>query len=551
MGGRAGTPDLVYLTGETGVGGGVMVDGRLLRGAEGFSGEIGHMPLNPGGDLCGCGRRGCWETMVGLAALLRMAATPDDPVCDPSLDLEQRLAVLSGRADDGDPRTLEALELVGDALGLGASILVNVFNPRVLVLGGYFASLGALPARPRCCRELRATGHRAGRVRGRAVHARFRRGRRGAARTSRWRRCSTTRRWSPCDIGPEGRGAGRATPHTTAGAPHGRKEGPRRSAPVGEATPVTPHPACRAPLGRLVDVPDEQGDRGDRSRGHAGWLDCADRWRWRPRPPRWPPAWPRRRPPWPRRPPADAPFKALVFSKTTGFRHDSIPDGIAAIQKLGQEHDFAVDATEDSALFTDANLAQYNVVIFMSTTGDPLGAPSEKDAFQRYIQHGGGYVGVHAAADTELRLGVVRRAGRRVLQAAPRDPAGDRQGRGPGAPVDRRACRPRWSRTDEWYDYQTNPRGTVHVLTSLDETTYTGGTHGLRPPEHLVPGLRRRPLLVHRPRPHQGELRRAELPARCCSAASRPRRAWCRRTARPRRTRASRRSPSTTTRRTR
>jgi len=143
MGGQAGTADLVYLTGETGVGGGVMVDGRLLRGAAGFSGEIGHMPLNPGGDLCGCGRRGCWETMVGLAALLRMAATPDDPVCDPSLDLEQRLAMLSTRADDGDPRTLDALNLVGEALGLGASILVNVFNPRVLVLGGYFASLGA------------------------------------------------------------------------------------------------------------------------------------------------------------------------------------------------------------------------------------------------------------------------------------------------------------------------------------------------------------------------------------------------------------------------
>jgi predicted NBD/HSP70 family sugar kinase len=142
MGGKAGTADLVYLTGETGVGGGVMVDGRLLRGAAGFSGEIGHMPLNPGGDLCGCGRRGCWETMVGLAALLRMAAAPDDPVCDPSLDLEQRLAMLSRRADDGDARTRDALTLVGEALGLGASILVNVFNPRVLVLGGYFASLG-------------------------------------------------------------------------------------------------------------------------------------------------------------------------------------------------------------------------------------------------------------------------------------------------------------------------------------------------------------------------------------------------------------------------
>jgi predicted NBD/HSP70 family sugar kinase len=155
MGSRAGTPHLVYLTGETGVGGGVMVDGRLLRGAEGFSGEIGHMPLNPGGDMCGCGRRGCWETMVGLAALLRMAAAPDDPVRDPSLDLERRLAVVRDRADNGEARTLDALKLVGEALGLGASILVNVFNPQALVLGGYFASLGGYLLEPMLA-ELRA-----------------------------------------------------------------------------------------------------------------------------------------------------------------------------------------------------------------------------------------------------------------------------------------------------------------------------------------------------------------------------------------------------------
>jgi predicted NBD/HSP70 family sugar kinase len=155
MGSRAGTPHLVYLTGETGVGGGVMVDGRLLRGAEGFSGEIGHMPLNPGGDMCGCGRRGCWETMVGLAALLRMAAAPEDPVRDPSLDLERRLAVVRDRAGSGEARTLDALKLVGGALGLGASILVNVFNPQALVLGGYFASLGGYLLEPMLA-ELRA-----------------------------------------------------------------------------------------------------------------------------------------------------------------------------------------------------------------------------------------------------------------------------------------------------------------------------------------------------------------------------------------------------------
>ena len=97
---------------------------------------------------------------------------------------------------------------------------------------------------------------------------------------------------------------------------------------------------------------------------------------------------------------AEPAFKVLVFSKTTGFRHDSIPEGIAAVQKLGQDNNFAVDTTEDSALFTDQNLAQYQAVVFMSTTGDPLGTQEQKDAFQRYIQGGGGFVGVHAAADS-------------------------------------------------------------------------------------------------------------------------------------------------------
>jgi len=144
----AGTPDLVYLTGEVGVGGGVIVRGELLRGADGFSGEVGHMPLDPAGHVCGCGRRGCWETMVGLGALLRMVAGIEDPVRNPELDLEQRLALLHERALKGDHATLEALQHIGRGLGLGASILVNVFNPAVIVLGGYFAVLGEFLLEP-------------------------------------------------------------------------------------------------------------------------------------------------------------------------------------------------------------------------------------------------------------------------------------------------------------------------------------------------------------------------------------------------------------------
>ncbi|WSP43014.1 ROK family protein [Streptomyces sp. NBC_01244] len=138
----AGIHDLIYVTGETGVGGGIISGGRLHRGASGFAGEIGHMPLDPGGALCACGRRGCWETMVGLTALLRHAAGPGDPVHDPSLDLEARLTDLQARAAAGDARTLEALDRVADGLGLGLALLADVLNPRAVVLGGYFTYFG-------------------------------------------------------------------------------------------------------------------------------------------------------------------------------------------------------------------------------------------------------------------------------------------------------------------------------------------------------------------------------------------------------------------------
>src|SRR5262245_2416541 len=83
-------------------------------------------------------------------------------------------------------------------------------------------------------------------------------------------------------------------------------------------------------------------------------------------------------------------FRALVFSETLGFRHDSIPDGIAAIEKLGADNGFSVDATEDSAAFTDENLAKYAVVIWLSATGDVLNE-AQQGAFERYIQAGGGF----------------------------------------------------------------------------------------------------------------------------------------------------------------
>ncbi|MEU4291367.1 ROK family transcriptional regulator [Kribbella sp. NPDC026596] len=134
--------DLVLLTGAVGVGGGMVTGGHLLRGGHGYSGEVGHMPVAPPGRTCGCGRTGCWETVVGLTALLHKATDRDDPVRDPSLDVEQRLAGITRRAEAGDARTLTALKDVGTWLGIGGAILVNILNPDVLVLGGYFAVLG-------------------------------------------------------------------------------------------------------------------------------------------------------------------------------------------------------------------------------------------------------------------------------------------------------------------------------------------------------------------------------------------------------------------------
>ncbi|WP_066372226.1 ROK family transcriptional regulator [Herbidospora mongoliensis] len=129
----AGTSDMVYLTGEAG--GGIIVDGRLLRGADGFSGETGHLPVDPGGARCGCGRTGCWETKVGLAAL--------DPAGATAMGPEARVNQIASAAAAGDTRTLDALAEVGRWLGLGGSILVNLFNPRAIVVGGYFAQLAS------------------------------------------------------------------------------------------------------------------------------------------------------------------------------------------------------------------------------------------------------------------------------------------------------------------------------------------------------------------------------------------------------------------------
>jgi type 1 glutamine amidotransferase len=176
---------------------------------------------------------------------------------------------------------------------------------------------------------------------------------------------------------------------------------------------------------------------------------------------------------------ARAADRILVFSKTAGFRHSSIPNGIQAIKELGAEAGLAVDATEDATAFTTKNLRQYSAVVFLSTTGDVLNAAQQK-AFESYIHRGGGYAGVHAASDTEYDWPFYGELVGAYFKNHPAiQPATIRvtdRAHGSTAHLGRE-----WARTDEWYNFRANPRERVHVLATLDESTYTGGDMGDHP----------------------------------------------------------------------
>ena len=169
-------------------------------------------------------------------------------------------------------------------------------------------------------------------------------------------------------------------------------------------------------------------------------------------------------------------FDVLVFSRTAGFRHASIPVGVQAITRLGEEHGFTVDASEFPDVFTDENLTRYDAVVFLSTTGDILN-DAQQDAFERFIRSGKGFVGIHAAADTEYDWEWFGELVGAYFMSHPRvQPARL-------AVLDRlhpsTAHLPViWTRTDEWYDYRVSPRGQVHVLITLDEQSYEGGRMG-------------------------------------------------------------------------
>ncbi|HEX2533153.1 MAG TPA: ThuA domain-containing protein [Chitinophagaceae bacterium] len=182
-----------------------------------------------------------------------------------------------------------------------------------------------------------------------------------------------------------------------------------------------------------------------------------------------------------RNPQPEAP-RVLVFFKTLGWKHSSIPFGNAAIQKLGAEKGFAVDTTTNAALFTDEQLKKYSAVIFNNTTGNVLNG-EQQAAFERFIQAGGGYVGIHAAADTEYDWPWYGKLAGAWFESHPNHP-NVRKATIDVVDTNHPASSflpARWERTDEWYNYKSVYTD-LKVLATLDESTYEGGTNGATHP---------------------------------------------------------------------
>lgn len=169
--------------------------------------------------------------------------------------------------------------------------------------------------------------------------------------------------------------------------------------------------------------------------------------------------------------------RVLLFSETRNFRHSSIPDALITIEALAASVAIQTDRANDSeGVFTDSNLERYDAVAWVLTSGDVLNA-NEQAAFERYIRSGGGYLGIHAASDTEYSwpwYGALVGAyfdRHPEIQTATQVVEDESH-------LSTAHLNSTWTRTDEWYDYRTNPRAQVNVLLSLDEGSYSGGRMG-------------------------------------------------------------------------
>ncbi|MEO1484192.1 MAG: ThuA domain-containing protein [Bacteroidota bacterium] len=168
----------------------------------------------------------------------------------------------------------------------------------------------------------------------------------------------------------------------------------------------------------------------------------------------------------------------LVFSKTAGYRHESIEKGVETLRKLGRNNGFVVLQTETSEDFNTTNLTNYQLVVFLSTTQDVLN-DEQQVAFESYIKGGGSFMGIHAATDTEYDWPWFGKLVGGYFDSHPnnpniRDAKIDVLNNTHPSTVHLGST---WQRSDEWYNYKNlNPK--MKVLLNLDETSYEGGTNG-------------------------------------------------------------------------
>lgn len=171
--------------------------------------------------------------------------------------------------------------------------------------------------------------------------------------------------------------------------------------------------------------------------------------------------------------------KILVFTKTSGYHHASIAVGTAAIIKLGAENNFSVDTTSDAAKITETTLSKYSAVVFLSTTGYMLNNYQQAD-LERYMQAGGNYVGVHAAADAEYDWHWYGRLVGAYFDSHPAMQEAVLNVIDKNHPSTR-ALPDTWKRTDEWYNFKSISKN-IHVLITIDENSYKGGINGVNHP---------------------------------------------------------------------